>query len=123
MGCLTKELLPALPLDPQLALFERGSPEMSDGLREQLFEDFLVGAMTGRQFMMSNSDMLCLGTGAADPGDLICVLLGCSTPIILRKVKDYYLYIGDVYVDGYMYGKAIDELNNGTRQLQTFELR
>jgi hypothetical protein len=34
--------------------------------------------------------------------DLICVLLGCSVPMILRRVEDHYILIGDGYVEGIM---------------------
>lgn len=123
MARLTEEWLPAMPHDNQLTLFERDAPEMSASLRLQLFEEFLARHMAGQQFLISSSGLLCLGPGCAGPGDLICILLGCSTPVLLRKRKDYYEYVGNVYVDGYMYGKAIEELNNRTRQLQTFDLR
>ena len=123
MARMTEERLPAMPVDPQLAIFERDAPKMTDGLRLQFFEDFLVDAMAGRKFLISDSGLLCLGSGYAEYQDSICVLFGCPTPVLLRKRKDYYEYVGDVYVDGYMHGKAIDELKNGTRKLETFELR
>ncbi|KAE9366851.1 HET-domain-containing protein [Stipitochalara longipes BDJ] len=121
MARYTERMLPAMPSDPLLVDFEREAPEMTDGLRLQLFDQF-VKTSVGRRFMICENDMLCLGSGYATHRDLICVLLGCTTPVILRERKDHYTYVGDVYADGYMYGEAIEELNDGARQLQTFEL-
>jgi hypothetical protein len=35
-------------------------------------------------------------------GVLICVLLDCSVPMILRRVEDHYILIGNAYVEGIM---------------------
>lgn len=42
-------------------------------------------------------------------GDVICVLFGCSVPVVLRQCADKgtYKFIGECYVDGYMNGEAI----------------
>jgi hypothetical protein len=117
---LLRERLPDLDLDPQLTFYANNSTPITVGLREQMFSDYIMYAMAGRRFSISSLGLLCLGSGASASGDVICVPLGCSTPIILRKQSQGYTYIGVVYVDGYMYGRATEELNNGTRQLQTF---
>jgi hypothetical protein len=119
----TGNLVPAMIADPHLTSFEAHTLVVSGHALEPLIEEILLHNLPGRCFMISDTGLLCLGAGPADGGDLICVLLGCSTPLILRECKGYYTYIGDAFVDGYMYGKAIDELNDGARELQTFELR
>ncbi|PVH70091.1 hypothetical protein DL98DRAFT_598098 [Cadophora sp. DSE1049] len=65
----------------------------------------------------------CLGSGALQAEDLLCVPLGCSTPILLRKQGDGYTFIGDIYVDGHMDGKAIDDCRNGTRKVEAFAIQ
>jgi hypothetical protein len=55
-------------------------------------------------------------------GDLVCILFGCSIPIILRKVDGHFIYISDACVVGYMYGKGIEELETGKFQTETFEI-
>ena len=67
--------------------------------------------------MISNTGLLCLGAGAAQSRDLICFLPGCRIPVILRECKGYYMYVGDVFVDDSMYGKASEELKAGEGQL------
>jgi hypothetical protein len=59
-------------------------------------------------------------------GDIACVLLGAQLPFLLRKDKDkrFYTLVGEVYMsNGYMYGRAIDEMEAGEIQSQEFEIR
>ncbi|KAF5577137.1 heterokaryon incompatibility het-6 [Fusarium pseudocircinatum] len=46
------------------------------------------------------------------PGDMIAVLFGCSTPVVIRRYGPcgYFQVIGEAYVQGLMYGEAM-ELN------------
>jgi hypothetical protein len=45
----------------------------------------------------------------ARPGDIICILYGCSVPVVLRKIKkrDVYEFVGECYVYGMMDGEAM----------------
>lgn len=51
--------------------------------------------------------------GMAPPGalkgDLICILFGCSVPVVLRKMErsEEYVLIGECFLDGCMNGEAI----------------
>lgn len=58
-----------------------------------------------------------MGSGYMTTDDLIVVPFGCSTPVILRPEgrRNEYRYIGDIYVDGYMHGEAVGELEEGKR--------
>jgi hypothetical protein len=65
------------------------------------------------------SHFLTLGLGpeSMKEGDLICILFGCQLPVILRQkrnskgaLEDEYVYLGEAFLDGYMYGKAVEEL-------------
>lgn len=68
----------------------------------------------------------CLGIGSdfIQKGDLICILIGCSVPIILSKEEDgNYCFISDCYIhDDIMYGSEIKGLKDGKYQLQDFIL-
>jgi len=48
-----------------------------------------------------------LAPGGAQVGDLITVLLGCPSPMILRAKNNYYQVVGETYCDGIMDGEAI----------------
>jgi hypothetical protein len=55
-------------------------------------------------------------------GDLICVLLGCPVPVALRQVGTHYEFIRSVYVDGIMFGGAMEAMERGEVELEDFEL-
>jgi hypothetical protein len=49
----------------------------------------------------------------AGQGDLVCILLGCSVPVVLKAVKeprvpDLFQLVGECYVDGLMDGEAVE---------------
>ena len=47
--------------------------------------------------------------------DLICVLRGCSVPVVLRNVgDDAYRLVGECFLDGFMTGEAFDAGYNET---------
>jgi hypothetical protein len=53
-------------------------------------------------------------------GDLIVILFGCSTPIMVRPCGRYYQVLGEAYVQGMMGGEAMALLGKGTCQVQIF---
>lgn len=61
-------------------------------------------------------------SGVVETGDIICVLLGCPAPVALRQVGSHYEFIRSVYVDGIIYGEAIEALKRGEVELEDFEL-
>jgi hypothetical protein len=50
--------------------------------------------------------------------DIICVLLGCTMPVVLRQVGEYYKVVGECYIHGIMEGEAMEMLNGGQVQLE-----
>ena len=63
-------------------------------------------------------------------GDIVCILLGCSVPIILRKVagsvEESYIFVGESYVHGMMAGEALEIKDNGQDEYldcQDFKIR
>jgi hypothetical protein len=74
-----------------------------------------------RRFFFSG-DTMGLANKEAEVGDIICVAFGCSTPLVLRQVENHYILIGEAYVDGYMYGEAMEMLEGGELDVQEFEL-
>lgn len=56
-------------------------------------------------------------------GDLLCVILGCANPLILRPAGNgQFLLISEAWVPSIMYGEAMEELKLGQWKLQDFEL-
>jgi hypothetical protein len=68
--------------------------------------------------MVTQMNRIGLGPRTVKEGDLICVLLGCSVPVILRPATDptlagCYHFIGDAYVHGVMDGEVVTRLEAG----------
>lgn len=80
--------------------------------------------MMGRSFCVTKmKQYVCMGSGFMGVGDVVVVPFGCETPIILRaEGPNEYRYIGDIYVHGYMYGRAIDKWKAGEKTLQKYIL-
>jgi hypothetical protein len=78
-----------------------------------------------RCFVSTSRAIMTMGIAAQEviEGDLICIPLGCCHPVILRRVEDYYINLGEAFVDGYMYGEAMDLLERGELMLEEFKLR
>jgi hypothetical protein len=53
-------------------------------------------------------------------GDLIAILFGCSTPIVIRPHGEHFQVIGEAYVQGVMDGEAVDFLKNGKAERRSF---
>jgi hypothetical protein len=51
-------------------------------------------------------------------GDLIAIVMGCSTPVVIRPSGRYYEVVGEGYVQGIMYGETIIEVENGSLSLE-----
>jgi hypothetical protein len=75
-----------------------------------------VRAVTwGRRFftsrVSSNSErqsLFGLAPHDSSEDDVICILFGCSVPVVLRKVRSgRYIFIGECYVHGMMDGEAV----------------
>lgn len=121
-GRLLQEIFPALALDPQLQFHAAAPSPVPVEQRERTLYSCIMDSMAARRFCISSTGLLCLGASALRKDDIIVVPLGCSTPIILRRQGQEYTYVGDIYVDRYMYGMAVEELNSGIRHLQSFTL-
>ncbi|RFU27850.1 hypothetical protein B7463_g8502, partial [Scytalidium lignicola] len=60
--------------------------------------------------------------GVLQNGDSVCILLGCSAPLILRPVENRYLLVCAAYVDSVMDGSAMVCVNDGLFGLTRFDL-
>lgn len=55
-------------------------------------------------------------------GDVATVVLGCNAPILFRPVATQFQVLGGVYVEGIMFGEAMEALARGEVKLRDFEL-
>lgn len=120
---LLRQRLPELPLDKDLASHVATDGNVGDyqGRREFLQKHF-GSQMMGRCFCITDEDLIGLGSGFMTVGDIVVVPFGCSTPIILRPEGDGFRFVGDVYIHGYMYGKAVNMAERCRAQRQFDDL-
>ncbi|MCJ1381026.1 hypothetical protein MMC17_004135 [Xylographa soralifera] len=100
-------------------LIARGEPTM--------MVEFLkrVQSVVWNRKLLKSEDERCFGLAPtrAEVNDIICILYGCSVPVILREHRTqtaaFFEFIGESYIHGMMDGQAM----SGKRKEQEFELR
>ena len=55
-------------------------------------------------------------------GDVICIIFGCSTPIVLRPHGELHQVVGEGYIQGFMEGESLKHLGNGEYEVRDFKL-
>lgn len=87
----------------------------------------------GRRLLLAavgGHKVLALGPENTKKRDLVCILYGCSVPVLLRKVDDAgqesddarYQLVGGCYVDGMMNGEALNMKDGQPIQERRFRL-
>jgi hypothetical protein len=71
-----------------------------------------------RRLIITRKRHLGLAAEHVKPGDMVTILMGGQLPMILRKVNDHYLFIGEAYIHGIMDGEAMaqNEVSNKSPQ-------
>ncbi|KAK0510554.1 hypothetical protein JMJ35_006986 [Cladonia borealis] len=74
---------------------------------EDLYLSEIRSTIRGRFLFTTVDGYIGLAPIATKPGDEVCILLGCQTPLVLRPCGDgYHKVVGDCYIDGFMEGAA-----------------
>ncbi|KAH8672888.1 heterokaryon incompatibility protein-domain-containing protein [Tricladium varicosporioides] len=70
--------------------------------------------MIDRRLIVTGKGRFGLAAKGAEQGDIICILFGCTVPVLLRTVGDgSFWLVGEIYVHGIMEGEAMLDLKNG----------
>lgn len=71
------------------------------------------------------TELFGLGPPDMASGDYVCILIGCSVPVVLREEDGCMKLIGETYVHGKMEGEAMEDLANRTTWdgEETFKLK
>jgi hypothetical protein len=112
---LFREKMPRLPIHKDLEPYARITGLIKADARRKFLQDHFGNRMMGRSFCITERGLIGMGSGYMTAGDLVVVPFGCSTPILLRPEgrRDEYKYVGDIYIDGYMHGEAVQEMKAG----------
>ncbi|KAJ8115350.1 hypothetical protein OPT61_g2980 [Boeremia exigua] len=114
-GALLAANLPQLLLDEELARHAKLEGVVAFKHCRQFLGNFSQHMMGRRFCLLDDGRLMGLGSGLIGIGDVVVVPFGCSTPIVLRKegAEGEFRYVGDVYVDQYMHGKAVEDYDSG----------
>jgi hypothetical protein len=106
---LSADVLPDVPLEKRCAAFQ---------------EDFISAIEASLQFrtlFVTQSGYIGLGPLTMQPTDMICVLVGCSVPVVIRDdAPNCHVLVGECYMHGIMDGEAFQP--GWERKVQTFNL-
>ncbi len=103
-------------------------PEISKADHETIraaIEELMFGfslATTNRRFCVSKKDHCGLVPLGTLQSDVLCVITGCSTPMVLRPVDGHYVVIGEAYILGFMAGEALKDAIDGKIKTKVFEI-
>jgi heterokaryon incompatibility protein (HET) len=77
-----------------------------------------------RRLLVTERGYVGMAPPRAKKGDLICILLGCSVPVLLRRYSSegLYQFVGECYVDGYMNGEALADTNLTSENKPVFRI-
>ncbi|KAH6716164.1 hypothetical protein BKA61DRAFT_602641 [Leptodontidium sp. MPI-SDFR-AT-0119] len=97
-------------------------PQLGILSRSEFLDAFRVTMGTGKRIFMTNGG--CFGRTSCEvkSDDLVCVILGCAMPMVLRPVDKHFEVVGEVYLDVIMHGECMVAVREGKRTLQEFEL-
>jgi hypothetical protein len=70
--------------------------------------DVIGGLLGGRRLFSTSNGYIGLGPDASKPDDLLVIIPGCSTPMVVRKMDEYFIMIEAAYVFGLMDGEAFN---------------
>lgn len=75
------------------------------------FGEFADAFTWGRRLVRTLRGHVGLAPDTAQPGDIVCILLGHGMPCVLRREAEHYVLIGPCYVHGIMDGEVIEDID------------
>jgi hypothetical protein len=99
-----------------------GLERMDDGSMFMIYYMALFRNLIDRILFKTRSGRLGL-TNIAQEGDIVAVLAGCSTPVLLRKTEnDSYQLVGTCFILGLMDGEALELVDKGEARIVSIRL-
>ena len=107
-----------LDLDTRRLMFESSPGIIFEFLRR------VQSVIWGRRLAILDQGYVVLGPRSCEIDDLVCILHGCSVPVLLRRRSNMhgYTFVGECYVHGMMDGEARILEEQGKLSSTVFEL-
>jgi hypothetical protein len=86
------------------------------------FYDHLQGLLTSRTIVSLHDGRICIAPDFTEVGDLVCILFGCDSAVVLRRRDDSYSFVGDCWCYQMMDGEAIEMLDEVSLKQETFSI-
>ncbi|KAM0546019.1 hypothetical protein ACHAPJ_011033 [Fusarium lateritium] len=95
------------------------------GRHDPIFSEWLIASdeQEGRRLFTTENGYIGLVRANVLPGDVVCVLTGCTLPAILRPENDHYLFVGCCFMIGLMDGEVAELVTSGQAKIQFLEIR
>ncbi|KAH7175311.1 heterokaryon incompatibility protein-domain-containing protein [Dactylonectria macrodidyma] len=116
---LQKLWLLGVEVDERIRALAPGHAEAGQSTSDNRVLKVLQKVIPGQRFCITEGLRYAIVSGNARPGDEIYVPFGCLMPILLRRVGVEHKFIGEVYMEYYMHGLAIQELEQRKRSFET----
>ncbi|KAL4893751.1 hypothetical protein BDV59DRAFT_177077 [Aspergillus ambiguus] len=74
------------------------------------------------QFFTTSNGYIGWGPLGTQKGDFVCIVIGCSMLLILRKIDSRYIHIGSCFLLGIMDGVIFNETCTSSDTIQEFTI-
>ncbi|KLU90400.1 hypothetical protein MAPG_10254 [Magnaporthiopsis poae ATCC 64411] len=115
-------LLPGLPADQRWTSV-RQAVEAGKEWGHRVFVHYQT-CSDGFRLFSTSSGYIGWVPDTAQAGDKICVLVGCTTPVVMREEENgsYYTHVGPCFILGFMEGEAAEKVRSGELAIHRFEI-
>lgn len=100
--------------DERTAALIHSAPNQDEYIQDSFYGRFFDTVVRMSLSLMTSCEgRVGMVTEKAVEGDLVCVLYGCSVPMLLRKIEhgDQFKVVGECYLDGCMNGEALKQVD------------
>jgi hypothetical protein len=106
-------------VDTTSKLLRDADPRIPDAAE---FLDRVRSSTGKRRFVITKERRMGLVPARSQSNDMICILLGCTVPVVLRQAGANFRFLGESYVNDLMKGEAISGIATGLFALQEFQI-
>lgn len=104
--------------DSQIQWPEEDDDKTRGSTGAHIFLEKETFACTGQCFFLTAKGYMGIGCRGIQKDDVVCVLLGYNMPLIIRKMANHYLLVGNAYIYGLMNGEALQDIQGSKANVE-----